>query len=42
VLDLVAQALRNGQIATRLGLAEATVKRHLRNVFVKLGGRITS
>jgi DNA-binding NarL/FixJ family response regulator len=37
VLDLVAQALSNGQIATRLGLTEATVKRHLRNVFVKLG-----
>jgi DNA-binding NarL/FixJ family response regulator len=37
VLDLVAQALSNGQIAARLGLTEATVKRHLRNVFVKLG-----
>ncbi|WP_084960767.1 response regulator [Thermoactinospora rubra] len=37
VLELVAEALSNGQIATRLGLTEATVKRHLRNVFVKLG-----
>jgi DNA-binding NarL/FixJ family response regulator len=37
VLDLVAQALSNGQIASRLGLTEATVKRHLRNIFVKLG-----
>jgi len=37
VLDLVAQALSNGQIASRLNLTEATVKRHLRNVFVKLG-----
>jgi DNA-binding NarL/FixJ family response regulator len=37
VLDLVAQALSNGQIAARLNLTEATVKRHLRNVFVKLG-----
>lgn len=37
VLDLVAQALSNGQIAARLHLTEATVKRHLRNVFVKLG-----
>jgi DNA-binding NarL/FixJ family response regulator len=36
VLDLVAQALSNSQIATRLGLTEATVKRHLRNIFVKL------
>lgn len=37
VLMLAAQALSNFQIATRLGLTEATVKRHLRNVFVKLG-----
>lgn len=37
VLDLVAQALSNGQIASRLQLTEATVKRHLRNIFVKLG-----
>lgn len=37
VLELTAQALSNTQIASRLGLAEATVKRHLRNIFVKLG-----
>jgi DNA-binding NarL/FixJ family response regulator len=37
VLDLVAQALSNSQIASRLGLTEATVKRHLRNIFSKLG-----
>jgi DNA-binding NarL/FixJ family response regulator len=37
VLDLVAQALSNGQVASRLQLTEATVKRHLRNIFVKLG-----
>jgi len=37
VLELAAQALSNFQIATRLGLTEATVKRHLRNIFVKLG-----
>ena len=37
VLTLVAEALSNGQIASRLRLTEATVKRHLRNIFVKLG-----
>jgi DNA-binding NarL/FixJ family response regulator len=37
VLDLVAQALSNSQIASRLHLTEATVKRHLRNIFGKLG-----
>jgi DNA-binding NarL/FixJ family response regulator len=37
ILGLVRDALSNGQIASRLSLKEATVKRHLRNVFVKLG-----
>jgi DNA-binding NarL/FixJ family response regulator len=37
VLDLVAQAFSNSQIASRLKLTEATVKRHLRNIFAKLG-----
>ena len=37
VLELTAQALSNMQIASHLGLSEATVKRHLRNIFVKLG-----
>lgn len=37
VLELAAQALSNTQIASRLSLTEATVKRHLRNIFVKLG-----
>jgi DNA-binding NarL/FixJ family response regulator len=37
VLALVGQALSNSQIASRLSLTEATVKRHLRNIFVKLG-----
>jgi DNA-binding NarL/FixJ family response regulator len=37
VLDLVAQALSNSQIASLLQVTEATVKRHLRNIFVKLG-----
>jgi DNA-binding NarL/FixJ family response regulator len=37
ILGLVGQALSNGQIASRLSLKEATVKRHLRNIFIKLG-----
>jgi DNA-binding NarL/FixJ family response regulator len=37
VLKLVALALSNTQIASRLSLTEATVKRHLRNIFIKLG-----
>ncbi len=37
VLELAAQAMSNAQIATRLYLTEATVKRHLSNVFAKLG-----
>jgi DNA-binding NarL/FixJ family response regulator len=37
VLRLAAKALSNGQIATRLGISEAMVKRHLHSVFTKLG-----
>ncbi|WUH94319.1 response regulator transcription factor [Streptomyces sp. NBC_00433] len=37
VLTLVADALTNRQVAARLDITEATVKRHLRNVFNKLG-----
>lgn len=37
VLALVGEALSNRQIASRLSLTEATVKRHIRNIFVKLG-----
>jgi DNA-binding NarL/FixJ family response regulator len=36
LLELVAQALSNRQVAARLGITEATVKRHLHNVFAKL------
>lgn len=37
VLSLVAQALSNAQIAARLSITEGTVKRHLRNIFLKMG-----
>lgn len=36
VLACVADALSNRQIASRLGITEGTVKRHLRNIFGKL------
>ena len=37
VLALVAKAMSNRQIASRLEITEGTVKRHLRNIFAKLG-----
>lgn len=37
VLAATAEGLSNAQIANRLSLAETTVKRHLRNIFGKLG-----
>lgn len=37
VLTLTAEALSNSQIARRLSIAEGTVKRHLRNIYGKLG-----
>lgn len=37
VLGLVADGMRNSQIARRLYIAEGTVKRHLTNIYSKLG-----
>lgn len=37
VIELVAAAMSNSQIARRLDITEGTVKRHLRNIFAKLG-----
>jgi DNA-binding NarL/FixJ family response regulator len=39
VLGLVSQGLSNAQVASRLHITEATVKRHLQNVFSKIGAR---
>ena len=37
ILELVAQGLRNREIAERLYLAPATVKTHINRIFAKLG-----
>lgn len=37
IIHYVGSALSNRQIATRLGISEGTVKRHLNNIFQKLG-----
>jgi DNA-binding NarL/FixJ family response regulator len=37
IMNLVARAMSNAQIASQLYITEGTVKRHLRNIFVKLG-----
>ena len=37
VLSLAAEAMSNAQIASRLYISEGTVKRHLTNVYAKLG-----
>ncbi|KKD03481.1 response regulator transcription factor [Streptomyces sp. WM6386] len=39
VLEGVAHALSNRQIGRELGIREATVKRHMHNIFEKLGAR---
>jgi DNA-binding CsgD family transcriptional regulator len=36
-LELAAAGLRSREIAERLGISEATVKSHLRRVYLKLG-----
>lgn len=37
ILSLVARAKSNRQIGAELGITEGTVKRHMRNIFTKLG-----
>ncbi|GLY46701.1 response regulator transcription factor [Lentzea sp. NBRC 102530] len=37
VLDLIGQGLRNGEIAKKLFISEATVKTHINNLFAKAG-----
>ncbi|SBT42874.1 response regulator [Micromonospora auratinigra] len=37
IINLVARAMSNAQIASQLYITEGTVKRHLRNIFMKLG-----
>jgi DNA-binding CsgD family transcriptional regulator len=37
VLELAGQALSNAQIGARLYITEGTVKRHLTNIYAKLG-----
>lgn len=37
VLTRLAHGMRNAQIARQLGIAEGTVKRHLTNIYTKLG-----
>lgn len=37
ILGLIGQGLRNGEIARRLHISEATVKSHLNNLFTKAG-----
>lgn len=39
VLDLINQGLANKEIASRLGLAPATVKAHIRNIYGKIGAK---
>ena len=36
VIDLVAQAMRNKEIAAALGVSEQTVQVHVKNIFAKL------
>jgi DNA-binding CsgD family transcriptional regulator len=39
VLRLVGAGLTNAQVARRLGIAEATVAKHLEHVFARTGAR---
>jgi DNA-binding NarL/FixJ family response regulator len=37
VLELIAQGDRNGEIAAKLHVTETVIKKHIRNIFSKLG-----
>ena len=39
ILELIGAGLRNGEIAARLVISEATVKTHINNLFAKAGFR---
>lgn len=39
ILSLVAKAMSNAQVASHLYISEGTVKRHLTNIYAKLGAR---
>jgi DNA-binding NarL/FixJ family response regulator len=39
VLELLAEGLRNDEIATRLGLSPNTVKFHVRELYLRIGAR---
>jgi two-component system nitrate/nitrite response regulator NarP len=39
VLELLAEGLRNDEIATRLGLSPNTVKFHVRELYLRIGVR---
>lgn len=41
MLKLAALAMSNAQIGRQLVIAEGTIKRHLTNIYAKLGGAVS-